>query len=105
MSLEGRIIEFLDAEQLRIAYVRKQERDRLHLIDPRGRNLSVGGDRVVIVHRAVDEGEFPRANRKSTSNCSGSPWAEAGAISNAQNWRNCSLPKPVRMRRPRFSGL
>jgi exoribonuclease-2 len=59
MSLEGRIIEFLDAEELRVAYVRKQERDRLHLIDPRGRNLTVSGDRVVVVHRPVAEGEFP----------------------------------------------
>jgi exoribonuclease-2 len=64
MSLEGRIIEFLDAEQLRIAYVRKQERDRLHVIDPRGRNLSVNGDRVVIIHRPVDEQEFPTVARQ-----------------------------------------
>ncbi|MBI4473096.1 MAG: RNB domain-containing ribonuclease [Acidobacteria bacterium] len=59
MSLEGRVIEFLDSDQLRFAYVRKQERDKLHLIDPRGRNLSVGGDRVVIVHRPASEGDFP----------------------------------------------
>jgi exoribonuclease-2 len=59
MSLEGRIIEFLDAEELRVAYVRKEERDRLHLIDPRGRNLTVSGDRVVVIHRPVAEGEFP----------------------------------------------
>jgi exoribonuclease-2 len=59
MSLEGRIVEFLDAEELRVAYVRKQERDRLHLIDPRGRNLTVNGDRVVVIHRIVSEGEFP----------------------------------------------
>ena len=51
MSLEGRIIEFLDSDELRLAYVRKEERDRLHLIDPRGRNLSVSGDRVVVIHR------------------------------------------------------
>src|SRR6478672_7826169 len=64
MSLEGRIIEFLDAEQLHVAYVRKQERDRLHVVDPRGRNLSVHGDRVVIVHRPVPEGEFPSIARQ-----------------------------------------
>jgi exoribonuclease-2 len=64
MSLEGRIIEFLDAEQLRVAYVRKQERDRLHAIDPRGRNLSISGDRVVIVHRPAPEGEFPAIARQ-----------------------------------------
>ena len=59
MSLEGRIVEFLDVDELRVAYVRKQERDRLHLIDPRGRNLTVNGDRVVVIHRPVSEGEFP----------------------------------------------
>src|SRR5215471_17142949 len=62
--LEGRIIEFLDAEQLRVAYVRRQDHDRLHLIDPRGRNLSVNGDRVVIVHRPAPEGEFPAIARQ-----------------------------------------
>lgn len=64
MSLEGRIIEFLDADELRVAYVRKQERDRLHVIDPRGRNLSVSGDRVVIVHRPAAESEFPAVARQ-----------------------------------------
>src|SRR2546426_6599738 len=64
MSLEGRIIEFLDEEQLRVAYVRKQERDRLLLVDPRGRNLSVSGDRVVIVHRPAAEGDFPALARQ-----------------------------------------
>jgi exoribonuclease-2 len=64
MLLEGRIIEFLDAEQLHVAYVRKQERDRLHVVDPRGRNLSVHGDRVVIVHRPAPEGEFPSIARQ-----------------------------------------
>ncbi len=64
MSLEGRIIEFLDAEQLRVAYVRRQDHDKLHLIDPRGRNLSVSGDRVVIVHRPAAEGEFPAIARQ-----------------------------------------
>src|SRR5947209_7794370 len=64
MSLEGRIIEFLDAEELHVAYVRKQESDRLHLIDPRGRNLTVPGDRVVVVHRPANEGEFPALARQ-----------------------------------------
>ena len=64
MSLEGRIIEFLDADDLRLAYVRKEERDRLHLIDPRGRNLSVSGDRVVVVHQPTSESEFPAAARQ-----------------------------------------
>jgi exoribonuclease-2 len=60
MFLEGQIIEFLDADQLRPGYVRKQERDRLQVIDPRGRHLSVNGDRVVVVHCAAPEAEFPR---------------------------------------------
>ena len=64
LSLEGRIIEFLDAEQLRVAYVRKQDHDRLHVIDPRGRNLSVSGDRVVVVHGPASEGEFPAIARQ-----------------------------------------
>jgi len=64
LSLEGRIIEFLDAEQLHVAYVRKQDHDRLHVIDPRGRNLRVSGDRVVVVHRAAAEGDFPAIARQ-----------------------------------------
>lgn len=60
MFLEGQIIEFLDADQLRPGYVRKQERDRLQVIDPRGRHLSVSGDRVAIVHCPAPEHEFPR---------------------------------------------
>src|SRR5215510_13355497 len=64
LSLEGRIIEFLDAEQLRVAYVRRQDHERLHVVDPRGRNLSVSGDRVVVVHRGAPEGEFPAIARQ-----------------------------------------
>ncbi len=59
MSLEGTIIEFLDAEELRVAYVRKEERDRLHLVDPRGRNLTVSGDRIVVLPRQASESAFP----------------------------------------------
>src|SRR3970282_148334 len=60
MFLEGQIIEFLDADQLKPGYVRKQERDRLQVIDPRGRHLSVSGDRVAIVHGSAPGSEFPR---------------------------------------------
>src|SRR5262249_7216531 len=49
---------------LRVAYVRKHDHDRLHVIDPRGRNLSVNGDRVVIVHRPAPEGDFPAIARQ-----------------------------------------
>jgi exoribonuclease II len=59
MFLEGQIIEFLDADELRPGFVRKQERDRLQVIDPRGRHVSVNGDRVAIVHCAARESEFP----------------------------------------------
>jgi hypothetical protein len=59
MFLEGQIIEFLDTDQLRPGYVRKQERDRLQVIDPRGRHVSVNGDRVAIVHGPSSENEFP----------------------------------------------
>jgi exoribonuclease-2 len=60
MFLEGQIIEFLEADQLKPGFVRKQERDRLQVIDPRGRHLSVNGDRVAIIHCAVTESEFPK---------------------------------------------
>jgi exoribonuclease-2 len=63
MFLEGQIIEFLDADELKPGYVRKQERDRLHVIDPRGRNLSMNGDRVAIVHRQSTEADFPAMAR------------------------------------------
>ena len=64
MFLEGHIIEFLDAEQLRMGYVRKQERDRLHVVDVRGRNLSASRDRVVIIHRAASESDFAAVARQ-----------------------------------------
>jgi exoribonuclease II len=64
MFVEGHIVDFLDSEQLRLAYVRKQEHDRLHLIDPRGRNLSISSDRVIIVYRPVAESEFPAVARQ-----------------------------------------
>jgi exoribonuclease-2 len=63
MFLEGQIIEFLEADQLRPGYVRKQERDRLQVIDPRGRHLSVNSDRVAIVHGPASETAFPGAAR------------------------------------------
>ncbi len=64
MSFEGRIIEFLDPDHLRVGYVRKQEHDKMQLVDPKGRNLSVSGDRVVIVHRSVSETDFPAIARQ-----------------------------------------
>ena len=55
MFLEGQIIEFLDDDQLKVGYVRKQERDRLQVVDPRGRHLSIAGDRVVVIHQKTSE--------------------------------------------------
>jgi exoribonuclease-2 len=59
MFLEGQIIEFLDDDQLKVGYVRKQERDRLQVVDPRGRHISIPGDRVVVVHQKTSEDGFP----------------------------------------------
>jgi len=59
MFLEGQIIEFLDDDQLKVGYVRKQERDRLQVVDPRGRHISIAGDRVVVVHQKASEDGFP----------------------------------------------
>jgi exoribonuclease-2 len=59
MFLEGQIIEFLDDDQLKLGYVRKQEHDRLQVVDPRGRHISVAGDRVVVVHQKTSEDVFP----------------------------------------------
>ena len=64
MSIEGRIIEFLDSDQLRMGYVRKQEGAKLHIIDPRGRNVSAPSDRVVIVHALASESAFPSTVRE-----------------------------------------
>jgi exoribonuclease II len=64
MFLEGQIIEFLDDDQLKVGYVRKQERDRLQVVDPRGRHISVAGDRVVVVHQKTSEDDFPGYSRE-----------------------------------------
>jgi exoribonuclease-2 len=64
MFLEGHIIEFLDTDQLKPGYVRKQERTRLQVIDPRGRNLSMGEERVAVAHRSAAEADFPTLARE-----------------------------------------
>jgi exoribonuclease-2 len=64
MFLEGHIIDFLDDSQLRIGYVRKQERDRLRVVDPRGRNLNVDVDQVVVSHGQSREEDFPALSRE-----------------------------------------
>jgi exoribonuclease-2 len=64
MFLEGQIIEFLDADQLKPGYVRKQERDRLQVVDPRGRHVSVNADRVAVVHCPASESDFPSRSKE-----------------------------------------
>ena len=59
MFLEGHIIEFLDDDRLKVGFVRRQEHDRLQVVDPRGRHISVSADRVVVVHSRSSEDSFP----------------------------------------------
>lgn len=66
MFLEGQIIEFLDNDQLKVGYVRKQEHDRLQIVDPRGRHVSISGDRVVVIHRKSSEDGFPTIAKELT---------------------------------------
>ncbi len=66
MFLEGQIIEFLDNDQLKVGYVRKQEHDRLQIVDPRGRHVSISGDRVVVIHRKSSEDGFPSIAKELT---------------------------------------
>jgi len=58
MFLEGHIIEFLDDDRLKVGFVRRQEHDRLQVVDPRGRHISVSADRVVVVHSRSSEDSF-----------------------------------------------
>ncbi|HEX4997024.1 MAG TPA: hypothetical protein VFY29_02295, partial [Terriglobia bacterium] len=59
MLLQGHIIEFLDSDHVRMGYVRKQERDRLRVVDPKGRNLTIGAEHVLVSHRQSPETDFP----------------------------------------------
>ena len=63
MELEGRIVEFLDSGTLHVGYVRKHDRNKVQIVDRRGRQSSVPAPRVAIVHQAVSETEFPEAAR------------------------------------------
>ena len=92
MFLEGQIIEFLDSDQLRVGYVRKQERDRLHLVDPRGRNLSIAGDRVVVVHERSSEDEFPARSREIS-----------GRRVRVRMWSTFRAPDSTSVQRPAIS--
>ena len=64
MELESRIVEWVDPNGFRLAYVRKQERDRLRVVDPLGRDFSVLPARIVIVHQAVEESDFAGLARR-----------------------------------------
>jgi exoribonuclease-2 len=61
MFLQGHIVEFLDSDQVRLGYVRKQERDRLRIVDPKGRNLTISEEHVFVTHRQIPESDFPSA--------------------------------------------
>jgi len=64
MFLENQIIEYLDDDQLKVGFVRKQEHDRLQVVDPRGRQTSIPGDRVVVIHQKTGENQFPAMARE-----------------------------------------
>src|SRR5262245_11336128 len=66
MLLQGHIVEFLDSDQVRLGYVRKQERDRLRVIDPKGRNLTISEEHVFATHRQTLEADFPAAATQIT---------------------------------------
>src|SRR5205085_10717956 len=68
MFLEGQIIEFLDNDELKVGYVRKQEHDRLQILDPRGRHVSINGDRVVVTHRKSSEDVFQSHAKELSQN-------------------------------------
>ncbi len=48
---EGRIVEFLDGEQPQLGLVLKAGRERIRLVDERGREESVSATRIYLVHR------------------------------------------------------
>ena len=64
MELEGHIVEFVDSGALRMGYVRKRDPRKVHLIDRRGRQSNVPANRVVVVHVATTEEEFPRTGQE-----------------------------------------
>jgi len=58
---EGRIVEFLDEEQPRLGLVLKAGRERIRLLDERGREESVPATRIYLVHALgpTEPHEFP----------------------------------------------
>ncbi len=63
MEFEGHIVEFVDSGALRMGYVRKRELRKVHIIDRRGRQSNVPANRIVVVHTATTEEEFPRVGQ------------------------------------------
>ena len=61
MDLEGTIVEFIDSGALRFGYVRKREQRKVQVVDERGRQSSVPVSRIVVVHPAMPEEDFPAA--------------------------------------------
>jgi exoribonuclease-2 len=59
-EMEGRIIEYLDGDELKMGLVTVPGKSKLQLIDERGRNASVQPNRVVVVHQGpTSASEFP----------------------------------------------
>jgi len=59
---EGRIVEFLDGETPQLGLVLRAGRERVHLLDARGREGSIPAARIYLVHglKPVERDEFPR---------------------------------------------
>lgn len=59
---EGRIVEFLDEETPQLGLVLRAGKERVHLLDERGREGSVSVARIYLVHavKPAERGEFPQ---------------------------------------------
>lgn len=51
LTLDGKAIEYLEGDQLKLALVEHEAKSKLQVTDERGRNESVPPSRVVVVHR------------------------------------------------------
>lgn len=58
MSFEGQIIEFAESDGIKIALVRRQERDRLHVVDVRGRQTVTQPAKVIAAYGRFSETEL-----------------------------------------------
>jgi exoribonuclease-2 len=53
-------VEFFDSGALRLGYVRKREQRKVQVVDQRGRHSTVPASRIVVIHEAIPEEDFPR---------------------------------------------